>query len=40
MCFNKEFEREEPEIKEQAETVLDQLGIPLSNAINDLLDSE
>ena len=27
------FARVEPEIKEQAETVLDQLGIPMSNAI-------
>lgn len=28
------FARVEPEIKEQAEKVLDQLGIPMSNAIN------
>jgi len=28
------FTRVEPEIKEQAEKVLDQLGIPMSNAIN------
>ena len=27
------FARVEPDIKEQAETVLDQLGIPMSNAI-------
>ena len=27
------FARVEPEIKEQAESVLDQLGIPMSNAI-------
>ena len=27
------FARVEPEIKEQAETVLDQLGIPMSNAV-------
>jgi addiction module antitoxin, RelB/DinJ family len=27
------FARVEPEIKEQAETILDQLGIPMSNAI-------
>ena len=27
------FARVEPEIKEQAETVLEQLGIPMSNAI-------
>ena len=27
------FARVEPEIKEQAEQVLDQLGIPMSNAI-------
>jgi DNA-damage-inducible protein J len=28
------FARVEPEIKEQAERVLEQLGIPMSNAIN------
>lgn len=27
------FARVEPEIKEQAETILDQLGIPMSNAV-------
>ena len=27
------FARVEPEIKEQAESVLDQLGIPMSNAV-------
>ncbi len=27
------FARVEPEIKEQAERVLDQLGIPMSNAV-------
>ena len=28
------YARVEPEIKEQAEMVLDKLGIPMSNAIN------
>ena len=28
------FARVEPEIKEQAEQVLDQLGIPMSNAVS------
>ena len=27
------FARVEPEVKEQAEVILDQLGIPMSNAI-------
>ena len=27
------FARVEPELKEQAESVLDQLGIPMSNAV-------
>ena len=27
------FARVEPEIKEQAESILDQLGIPMSNAV-------
>lgn len=28
------YARVEPEIKEQAESVLDQLGIPMSNAVS------
>ena len=31
------FVRVEPEVKEQAESILEQLGIPVSNAINNFL---
>ena len=34
------FARVEPEIKEQAEQVLDQLGIPMSNAVSMFLSAD